>query len=655
MQDKQSEVSKRGYLSESNEKRTELVNKILLANAQLDRVEFNSGKILRAVALCRCSTEEESQKDALIQQVREAKDCITEQGWELVDMYVEAKSGTTTKGRKEYNRLFDDLGTDKFDIVVIKSQDRLMRNTKDWYIFIDKLIKNGKKLYMYLDRKFYSSQDALVTGIKAILAEEYSRDLSKKINNAHKGRQKDGKVFMVTNAIYGYKKEKGKPLVIDEEEAKMVHRAFELIASGYGSTAVSKILYNEGYRSRKGGMINPGVIRKIIKNTIFMGNVVQNKVHFDFDSKRNIINKEEDWILHEGVVPAIVTEELFTQANLAIKSRSRKSSGDYSASVNNGQFCLSSKIECGLCGCNFHRTSRALKEGRAIEWKCSTYIKAGRTDPAMKNDWVEKIKVNDESCGCNNIHLSEDKLFKQLEEFALKYYADVSKEYITNIITTAMKHVLADGDNEKQLSNLRSNIKKWEHQQDILMDKLLEGVIDNTDFVKKSTELKEKINTAQNDLLQLESQDERNNALKERIEQLKKKMNTIVVDKAKVASIIEYVNKIVVYPERLLLHIDTSKSLGINDALLSDIADSILELPVKCATGRHDIISKEENIIIEAMLANPKTTVRSIADANGWPISRANRRVASMKAKGWIYYTVPNGKGCWVVVNNIQN
>ena len=54
---------------------------------------------LRAVIYNRCSTEEESQKDALIKQVQESKACVMEQGWQLVDAYVEAKSGTTIKGR----------------------------------------------------------------------------------------------------------------------------------------------------------------------------------------------------------------------------------------------------------------------------------------------------------------------------------------------------------------------------------------------------------------------------------------------------------------------------------------------------------------------------------------------------------------------------
>lgn len=160
----------------------------------------------RAVFYARCSTEEESQKNALAKQVEEAEECIQKKGWILVDNYIESASGTTTKGRSEYNRLYEDLLIDKFDILVIKSQDRLMRSTKDWYLFLDRLNKAQKQLYIYIERKFYSAEDGLITGIKAILAEEYSRELSKKINNAHHNRQKNSGLVMLTHNAYGFKK-----------------------------------------------------------------------------------------------------------------------------------------------------------------------------------------------------------------------------------------------------------------------------------------------------------------------------------------------------------------------------------------------------------------------------------------------------------------
>ena len=278
---------------------------------------------LRAVIYNRCSTEEESQKDALVKQVKESKDCVCELGWKLVDTYVEAKSGTTVKGRSEYSRLYQDLEHDKFDIIVIKSQDRLMRNTKDWYMFIDRMQKNQKRLYMYLEGKFYTPDDALITGIKAILAEEYSRELSKKINNAHKNRQKEGKSFVFTNRMYGLKKRSDKTIVIDEHEAEMIRMIFRLSASGYGTHSIAKILYEKGYTNRNGGMLSPSMIRNMIRNPIYKGTVVQNKCHYEFERKQTVKNPKEEWIVHQDAVPAIVDVQLFEEANRALESRKR--------------------------------------------------------------------------------------------------------------------------------------------------------------------------------------------------------------------------------------------------------------------------------------------------------------------------------------------
>ena len=65
--------------------------------------------------------------------------------------YDEGKSGTTRNGREGYNRLFEDMLENKFDIIVIKDQSRLMRNVLDWYLFVDRLNRTKKKLYLYLD------------------------------------------------------------------------------------------------------------------------------------------------------------------------------------------------------------------------------------------------------------------------------------------------------------------------------------------------------------------------------------------------------------------------------------------------------------------------------------------------------------------------
>ena len=53
----------------------------------------------RAVIYCRCSTEEECQKDALIRQAAEARECVRRLNWFLEDEYIESRSGTSTRGQ----------------------------------------------------------------------------------------------------------------------------------------------------------------------------------------------------------------------------------------------------------------------------------------------------------------------------------------------------------------------------------------------------------------------------------------------------------------------------------------------------------------------------------------------------------------------------
>ena len=138
----------------------------------------------------RCSTEEESQKNALEVQARESVEIVAGfQDWIIVDQFIESQSGTTIKGRSKYLTMIDGIEQKKYTIVMIKSIDRLVRNTKDWYLFLDCIVRNDVKLYIYIDNKFYSHDDSLITGIKAMLAAEFSRELSKKIKNAHRRRQ----------------------------------------------------------------------------------------------------------------------------------------------------------------------------------------------------------------------------------------------------------------------------------------------------------------------------------------------------------------------------------------------------------------------------------------------------------------------------------
>ena len=226
---------------------------------------------LKAVFYCRVSTEEEKQLNALSKQVQECKDVIKAKGWELVDQYIdEGITGTSTEKREEYKRLYGDLEADKFDIVVIKSQDRLQRKPLDWYLFAERLTVNKKRLFMYLENSFYTPDDSLLTGVRAILAGEYSKDLSKKINNANKRRiekaQQGGKLSTFSNGLcYGYDMVGGE-LQINEEQAHIVRLIYSLYLEGNGAKLIAKELGERGILNQRGREWQPTTITNILKN-----------------------------------------------------------------------------------------------------------------------------------------------------------------------------------------------------------------------------------------------------------------------------------------------------------------------------------------------------------------------------------------------------
>lgn len=570
---------------------------------------------LRAVIYNRCSTEEERQKDALMKQVQESRNCVREQGWELTDTYVEAKSGTTVKGRSEYNRLYQDLEGGRFDVIVIKSQDRLMRNTKDWYLFLDRMQRNGKKLYMYLEKKFYTPDDALVTGIKAILAEEYSRELSKKINNAHRNRQREGKSFAFTNQMYGLKRLPGGRIVVHEREAEMIRMIFRLSADGYGTHTSAEILYQNGYANRNGKMISPSVVRNIIRNPVYMGTVVQNKRHYEFESKQTVKNPESEWIVHEGAVPAIVDGRLFEEANRALDGRKRKRTGQQENRNHEGQYIgysdarrhfLSGKIICGLCGEPFYRTVRRNKSGQVAEWKCSNYLHHGRKTDSLRRDKVRKA-TRDNSAGCDNIHLDEKKLLLCLEQ---ECGQKVHKPVPQNI-----------QNKRERLKILDENLRQAEYRQNLLLEKLLDGVIDDRVYQQKNKELQEKI---------------------ERIKDQAARLGQEAMEQAQDDAAIPDIIKITVYPARMDICV---KSPSMQNPSIQTFA-----VAQNCSTSFYPMIEAQKKQILALMQENPGITAKETAEKIGITLSMAHRRIRELKEEGKLYYSRAIGRREWIVV-----
>ncbi len=507
----------------------------------------------RACGYGRVSTDEETQLNALAIQINELENCIDKNGWKKVDIYIdEGKSGTSTRKRDEYNRLMNDMLLNKWDIIVVKSQDRLMRSAKDWYIFVDALVKNNKKLFFYIENKFYTPDDSLITGIKAILAEDYSRELSKKENKAHETRRlnavqngtNNGRNVILTNNTWGYNKI-NKEVVINEKEAEVVREMYYLAGrDNLGSRRISRILFEKGIVGRNGNPIAEGVIRKIIRNPLYKGIAVMNKKSYDFSTKQLRYNKEEDVIYIKDGVPRIIDDATWELANNNMDSRSKKMKSDITGEkrvgVKIGQNKYSGKIYCGECNTLFWLKNRRLKTtGEKItEWYCSNFIRQGKYM-------------------CDNVHLSEnmlDKLMIELSERILNKDYEKEFEYAIKSIQTIISN---SNDIENEIQNINNKINEVRKRRDTILDKMVDGTIDETTYKEANIRYTNEIDNYQDKLSSLREQKEEIRNQEKRINNIRTRFNTIKTNRELVSTdVINFVNSIIIFKDYTLVKME---------------------------------------------------------------------------------------------------
>lgn len=448
----------------------------------------------RAVFYARVSTQEEAQLKALPKQVDECKDKIREKGWELIDQYVdEGKSGTTIKHRTEYQRLLDDMELGKFDVIVVKSQDRLQRNPKDWYIFLDKLVSNGIRLFIYLDNQFYTTDNALITGIKAILASEYSRDLSKKLNNANRRRiekARSGEIVsaMGNSQMYGYRIVNGR-WVIEPEEAEVVKKMYELYLEYHSIRKVRNALNDLGYRNKAGKLFTEEIVGRVIKNEKHKGWIILNRYHRNFDTKEIDELPEEDWVIVKNDHEPIVSEAIWDQVNNEIQSH-RNKGNNRGRGKRMGNDIMSGKIFCNCCG--------------RVMWKHTTKGSYKTADGERVNmykeysQWYCSGKMGRGELACDDpATISGVQLRKYLLDIAdiLLDYSTI--EYSKNLLKKRSLNWLKEL--KEQLSDSNSNAKieeeilKLENKKSKLIDLYTDDLITKGDFVEKSKELDDKL------------------------------------------------------------------------------------------------------------------------------------------------------------------
>jgi DNA invertase Pin-like site-specific DNA recombinase len=437
-------------------------------------------------------------------------------------------------------RMLDDIRKNKFDIIVVKDQSRLQRNTMDWYIFLNEIVQNQKKLYLYLENTFFDSKDKFIFGIKAMMAEEYSRDLSKKGNAAKRRRQEKGRPI-ITNRTWGFKNVNGE-ILIDEEEAKLVMRIYKMFADGFGGRVVARTLRDEGIRNRNGKTLSENTIRDIVKNPLYKGVAVMNKEHFDFEAKKIIKNPESEWIYREGIVPQIVDDDLWERANAQINSR-KTIDRIHNVGINKGNTLLSSKIICGECDAKYWRNKRA----QSVYWYCSEGARSGKVR--------EKTGMK-----CVSLNLKEDEVLSLIEHLGMQL---IAKEKTDEVLSNAIRKIyegLANSNSGENLEDIQMQKKKLHKRKDTLMDLLLDGTIAKSDYSSKMSDIAKQLATLNEKEIKIQGKKEEDNELFDRLNSVRALFESGTEKGIEVPLMCSHIEQIKVYEKRLDIYLDFLKN-----------------------------------------------------------------------------------------------
>ena len=257
---------------------------------------------------------------------------VKEQGWNLVDTYVDDGWSGTDFDRPAVQRLLSDAQSGKINLIICKDLSRFGRNYIEVGRYVDYIFPSYNIRFIALnDNVDTASKDSSALDMMPIVNlfnEWHAASTSKKIKAVIEANAKAGK-YRTTCAPFGYTKgdDPNHLPVIAPDAAPIVRNIFEMRASGISPHHIADKLNEDGvlipsdYYYAKLGKPNPRrtrhlwspeTVRQILHNYTYLGHLVQLRTRtVSYKNHKVIKNDEEDMIVVKNTHEPIVSQELW--------------------------------------------------------------------------------------------------------------------------------------------------------------------------------------------------------------------------------------------------------------------------------------------------------------------------------------------------------
>lgn len=337
---------------------------------------------------------------------------VKEQGYTLVDIYIDDGYTGTNFNRPNFQRMLKDIENGKVNMVITKDLSRLSRDYIGTGEYVEKWFPVHNVRYVALTDNidtFLDNSNNDIAPFKAILNDMYAKDLSKKIRTALHTMQSEGK-WVGGCPPFGYKVDPNNKnhLVIDEVEAPIVKRIFDMFASGIRINKIRDTFNNENIPTfsitRNRNFIRSGnngniygywcntTIKKVLQNRLYTGDMIQNRrSRLSYKYRKIICNPKENWIIVENTHEPIIDKNTFNKVqSLLPKQHQRNDKKEL--------FLLDGLLKCADCGHNIGiRARRANGKSTTV---CNYYRKYNKdfrlcTAHGFDYDILERGIVNE--------------------------------------------------------------------------------------------------------------------------------------------------------------------------------------------------------------------------------------------------------------------
>ncbi|MGF7186053.1 DNA invertase Pin-like site-specific DNA recombinase [Desulfitispora alkaliphila] len=471
--------------------------------------KYKSSKEVRVAIYVRLSDEDKDKRNrfdpsvSIKNQIVLATSFAEEKGWAVSKVFCDDDfSGVYEEEyRPQFKELLSECEKGLYDVVLCKSMSRFARNIEITERYIEnKFVEWGVRFIGLTDNiDTYDLANKKSRQINSLVYQWYSESISNDIRSVFNTKRLNGE-YIGSFAVYGYEKSKEdkNKLVIDRDAARVIKRIYELYLQGNGTAKIAQILNDEkvpnpakykelkglGYKNPfdkiKSGLWNKTSVKRILKNQMYIGNMVQHvkeKIHFKTRKTRTV--PQDEWIIVEGTHEPIIDKDTFHKVQQLLSSKVR-SMGKGNPHIFAGKVrCLDcqstlSKFSNGVhhyLGCSAYRTDKSQcskhsirldKLTETVEDKIRKHIKRILED---RDQFVEKLMKSDGFK--SNIRYYEEKLKKIQAQIAevdngfKSLYIDKSKGQLTEDLFEELKTNFVK-EREKLKENLSLYQKKIE-------------------------------------------------------------------------------------------------------------------------------------------------------------------------------------------------